>query len=187
MLMEVHCESSRSCFRNWEYRAWHLSVLKKILGMIPIAVPKRKERFKELQQLGFVVVSNLKEAATLGNSHCIVATDTANHVADGLAVLDLGFDLLLEKPMRVTPRHQIRAVALLKVDCEGGEYDIFFDSSARESLKKCRFLVVEIHPVTTGYDKYQLYMYLTNLGFKIVVAENPGNGCANFYCRNLNA
>ncbi|OGQ05101.1 MAG: hypothetical protein A2W61_03200 [Deltaproteobacteria bacterium RIFCSPLOWO2_01_44_7] len=79
----------------------HLSVLKMLPEIVPIAVPKRKERLKELQQLGFVTAADLKEAAALGSSFCIIATDTARHVDDGLMAFELGFDVLIEKPMAV--------------------------------------------------------------------------------------
>ena len=87
----------------------------------------------------------------------------------------------------ILTENKIGEVKLLKMDCEGSEYDILMQDNVKDCLKKCAFLIIEVHPVKMQYDKYQLYMHLANLGFKITVAESPGNGCADFYCRNLNA
>jgi len=80
--------------------------------------------------------------------------------------------------------HSLGQVKLLKIDCEGSEYAILFEEGAQEALRKCRFLIMEVHPVKTdGWDKYRVHSYLTNLGFQIQVVENSGNGCADFYCK----
>lgn len=78
----------------------------------------------------------------------------------------------------------ITQAKLLKVDCEGSEYDVLIAEDAKDLLRKCEFLILEAHPVASGHDKYQLYSYLMNLGFQIEVIDNPGNGCADFYCTN---
>ena len=80
--------------------------------------------------------------------------------------------------------HAIEEVGFLKIDTEGGEYEILFAEAAGDVLKKCHTLFLEVHPVTTDHDKYQLYAHLVNLGFRIKVIENLGNGCADFYCTN---
>lgn len=74
-------------------------------------------------------------------------------------------------------------IKFLKVDCEGGEYGVLMNPGAREFLQHCEFLLIETHPVNTGYDKFQLYHYLVDLGFQIQVKEHPVNGCAEFFCR----
>ena len=76
----------------------HLEVLRGISGVKPVAVPKRPLRASKLAQEGYAAVSHLDEA---GADLCIIATDTSSHVTDGIAALDLGLDLLVEKPLAV--------------------------------------------------------------------------------------
>lgn len=79
--------------------------------------------------------------------------------------------------------HAIDYVKLLKIDCEGGEYDILFADDTSETLRRCETLVLEVHPVRHRDNAtYELYRHLRSLGFQVTVFENPGNGCAGFCC-----
>lgn len=82
----------------------HLSVLKRMQGVYPVAISRRKERLIELKKQGFSTASDLTDAASQGVALCIIATDTMCHVNDGLLALDLGFNLLIEKPLAVDSR-----------------------------------------------------------------------------------
>ncbi len=77
----------------------HLSVLKRMARIRPIAVPLRLSRLDELRAGGYEAAATLDEACELGATHCIVATDTARHFRDGLAAVTLGLDVLVEKPL----------------------------------------------------------------------------------------
>ena len=79
----------------------HLNVLQSIENGLPIAVPKRPQRIEELEQAGFCTARGLEEAIEKGANLCVIATETGSHVADGLAAIDLGLDLLIEKPLAV--------------------------------------------------------------------------------------
>lgn len=76
----------------------HLEVATQLLGACAVAIPARPESFGELQRLGFATASSLREL--VGKARLvIVATETSRHLADGLQALDLGFDVLMEKPL----------------------------------------------------------------------------------------
>ena len=79
----------------------HLRTLAAIDAAMPIAIPLRAERRTELCQEGYETAVDLDEAVRLGAELCIVATSTARHVIDGIAALECGLDVLVEKPMAV--------------------------------------------------------------------------------------
>lgn len=79
----------------------HLDVLRRLGNVHPIAIPKRPERHAWLREAGFATAGDLPEAVHAGARLCIVATDTSQHVRDGLAASELGLDVLVEKPLAV--------------------------------------------------------------------------------------
>ncbi|OGR87978.1 MAG: hypothetical protein A3J74_03645 [Elusimicrobia bacterium RIFCSPHIGHO2_02_FULL_57_9] len=64
-----------------------------------IAVPVRASRLMELRRHGFQTAENLAAASKLGAKACVIATDTGRHLRDALTALDLGLDILVEKPL----------------------------------------------------------------------------------------
>ncbi len=79
----------------------HLELLRGFDGVRVVAVPVRAERARELNQAGFATAGDLDDAVRAGATHCVIATDTRRHVEDGLAAIDRGLDVLVEKPMAV--------------------------------------------------------------------------------------
>jgi FkbM family methyltransferase len=67
------------------------------------------------------------------------------------------------------------AIDLLKVDIEGAEHEILTDCESW--INKVRLMVVELHPVLTGFDVKKLKAKLEPLGF--VVFEKRLPFCAN--------
>lgn len=65
----------------------HLCALQKIEGVTAIPVSVRQEGLKALEKSGA--------------QYCIIASDTGRHLSDSLFALDLGMDLLVEKPLSV--------------------------------------------------------------------------------------
>jgi FkbM family methyltransferase len=61
---------------------------------------------------------------------------------------------------------------LLKVDCEGGEYDIFFHAPD-PVLRKIVRIVMEYHDECTEYSHTQLADFLRDRGFLIRLRPNP--------------
>jgi predicted dehydrogenase len=80
----------------------HLEALRQLDGVQPVAVPCRRERFRELEEAGYVTATDVKEAVQKwGAALCIVASDTGRHLEDSLSALHSGLDTLVEKPMGV--------------------------------------------------------------------------------------
>jgi predicted dehydrogenase len=77
----------------------HLAILNRTNGVRTVAVPKRPERAGELAKQGYETAGNLAEAQAKGAALCVISTDTGQHLEDGLAAIDAGLDVLLEKPM----------------------------------------------------------------------------------------
>ena len=79
----------------------HLKVLRGIETVEPIAVPKRAARVQEMERVGYLSAGYLDGAVQIGANLSIVASDTGEHLRDGLAALEAGLDVLMEKPMAI--------------------------------------------------------------------------------------
>jgi FkbM family methyltransferase len=80
-------------------------------------------------------------------SDSIFTAKNSQQATDGLTprmVDGWTFDELSE---RAFPNDDV--IDLCKIDVEGAEYDIFLSSSAHESICRCAYLVMEIHPHKT--------------------------------------
>jgi hypothetical protein len=61
---------------------------------------------------------------------------------------------------------------LLKVDCEGGEYDIFFHTPA-DTLRRIQRISMEYHDDCTPHSHGELADFLTQHGFTVTLRDNP--------------
>lgn len=77
----------------------HLEVLQAVGEGPPIAVPKRLTRVNQLEKAGYFTALDLDQAIREGANLCIIASDTSSHVEDGLAAVEHGLDVLVEKPL----------------------------------------------------------------------------------------
>lgn len=77
----------------------HLSVLRGIKGVRPVAIPNRPERAEELIRGGYDTAQSLEEVVNRGATLCVIATDTGRHVKDVVAAVENGLDALVEKPL----------------------------------------------------------------------------------------
>jgi len=82
----------------------HVKVLRQIEGLGPIAIPKRAHRLGELSEQGIQVARDIGEAVEKGATHCIIASDTGEHLRDALDAVRHGLEVLVEKPMAVNAR-----------------------------------------------------------------------------------
>lgn len=82
----------------------HLAALKRLEGVQPIAVPRRKERLSQLEDMGYHTAEDLDAAIQAGATLCIVATDTNRHIQDCHAAIDGGLNVLCEKPLAPNAR-----------------------------------------------------------------------------------
>lgn len=67
---------------------------------------------------------------------------------------------------------EINACDLIKLDCEGAEYDILFNTPP-EMLQRIDHFVMEYHDNTTKYNHTDLSQFLEKQGFQVDVYSNP--------------
>ena len=68
---------------------------------------------------------------------------------------------------------ELQAVDLLKIDCEGGEYDIILNSPTAV-FKNIKFLALEWHDnVIKGKNHLEIVTRLNELGFDVRIKPNP--------------
>lgn len=75
---------------------------------------------------------------------------------------------------QIFKKYKIRKCDFLKVDCEGGEYQIFKNAS-KDTLKKTKNIAFEIHffKKTNRSEYEKLKKKLQSNGFKLKEVENP--------------
>jgi FkbM family methyltransferase len=69
-------------------------------------------------------------------------------------------------------RLNVAQLDLLKLDCEGAEYPILFQTEPR-ALEKIRRIVMEYHDQIRGNNHRDLEQFLTQRGFRVRVVVNP--------------
>ena len=67
---------------------------------------------------------------------------------------------------------QIETCDYLKMDCEGGEYDILFNSST-ETLFKIKRICMEVHDGVTQFSRADMLTFLEGNGYRTKVTPNP--------------
>ena len=67
---------------------------------------------------------------------------------------------------------QLECCDYLKVDCEGAEYDIFFNAS-NSTLKKIRHICLEYHDGVTPHTHDELIQFFEGKGFRVRCVANP--------------
>ena len=77
----------------------HLQALRGIEGIVPIAVSRRPERIRELNDAGFTTASDIHRAVQAGAAFSIVATETAHHSEHARSAMNAGCAVLVEKPL----------------------------------------------------------------------------------------
>jgi FkbM family methyltransferase len=62
-------------------------------------------------------------------------------------------------------KEKIQTIDILKIDCEGAEYDIIYnlDNTIFSIIK---LIFIEIHPINKGYNPKKLIRYIEDMGFK---------------------
>jgi len=85
--------------------------------------------------------------------------------AEAISVQGLGLD-------DVFAVNALTTCDFLKMDCEGGEFDILFNASAA-TLQKIRNISLEYHNGVTKFSHQDLVDYLQQRGFQVIIASNP--------------
>jgi len=71
------------------------------LGYTPVLIPARSSRRDALKNEGYDVVKALDEVVDSAVA-CIIATETSRHVKDAIQAMNMGFRVLVEKPLGVS-------------------------------------------------------------------------------------
>jgi predicted dehydrogenase len=105
---------------------------------------------------GFTTASTLVEAVDLGASLGLIATETNRHLDDSVAALELGLDLLIEKPMAINGDQALK----LKTRAEELGRSIYVACVLRfsESLNTFKSMVPELGRVHSVRVEGQSYM-----------------------------
>jgi len=134
----------------------HLEVLRQIVGVRTVAIPWRQERIHDLKKAGYAVVERLEDAVCWGATLGIVATDTGRHVDDGLAAVENGLDVLVEKPMSTTAPEARRLWRA--ADAAGRKIFVGCVLRFSESLNTFRTLLGSIGPLHSVRIECQSYL-----------------------------
>jgi len=92
-------------------------------------------------------------------------TTNASRQADTISVQGLCLDDVLEG-------NAIEVCDFLKMDCEGGEFDILLNAS-EATLQKVKNICLEYHNGVTRFSHTDLIDYLQKMGFQVRTAPNP--------------
>ena len=77
----------------------HLQLIHNATDLRLAVLPIRRERRQELASFGVPVIESWGQAALLGATHAIIATDTWRHGADVIDAVKAGCQILVEKPI----------------------------------------------------------------------------------------
>jgi FkbM family methyltransferase len=73
---------------------------------------------------------------------------------------------------KIFSKYKIRQCDLMKLDCEGAEYDILFHCP-KVILRQIKNLILEYHEGYTGYTGKDLTGFLTRQGYRVHVKPHP--------------
>lgn len=82
----------------------------------------------------------------------------------------------------IIEKNKIKSIDVLKMDCEGAEYEILF-SSSDNVIKKIKRVVMEVHN-EKGHSINDLKIFLEKKGFKVEMGNSYGDGIRMLYAVN---
>ncbi|MCS7062379.1 MAG: FkbM family methyltransferase [Anaerolineae bacterium] len=100
--------------------------------------------------------------------HTTTPSAPAFNVAPTLEVACISLDTLFES-------NQLERCDYLKMDCEGGEYDILLNTSP-DTLHRIRRMCLEYHDGYSAYSHRDLEAHLISVGFQTACYANPAHG-----------
>ena len=97
----------------------------------------------------------------------VVQNSTANNGAGGETLTVETFTLA-----ELFKRTGVTCCDYLKMDCEGGEYDILF-TAAEETLQQVERICMEVHDGMTSHDRGEMIRFLQQHGYQTKLTLNP--------------
>ena len=76
--------------------------------------------------------------------------------------------------------NNLKKCSLLKIDCEGAEYEIF-ESATSDLLKKIKIICMEYHPNGNPLD---IKLKLEKNGFEVLIKKSTIQGIGYIYAQN---
>ncbi len=67
--------------------------------------------------------------------------------------------------------HKIATIDVLKIDCEGGEYDILLPLK-KHDLERIKFITMEYHEGLSPHNHHELHQHLEAAGFSVTCVPN---------------
>jgi FkbM family methyltransferase len=92
----------------------------------------------------------------------------AGHSLHGTAPADRQLSVESVTLEEILSRHAIESVDLLKMDCEGAEYEIL-ETASPETLSRIRRIAMEVHTLDESRTPARLAALLESLGFNVTV------------------
>jgi FkbM family methyltransferase len=84
---------------------------------------------------------------------------------------DIGINVQAVSLDEVFASNQLQQVDLVKLDCEGAEFDIILESDA-DTIRSIKRFIMEYHDSLPGRHHSQLVSHLEQLGYRVVATGN---------------
>jgi len=115
---------------------------------------------------------------TTGTGVAVRHSTAQNSEAADLAVIAVSLATVIQ---RIASKH----IDFLKMDCEGGEYDVLLKAD-NASLESISHICMEYHDDLTPHTHVELVQFLSEKGFDVKVYRNPAHTEIGFlYARKL--
>lgn len=122
-----------------------------------------------------------QQAVGAQNGQLTLKTGTGVAVRHSTAQVDAKGDITIESVTLDDVVDGIEAgmINFLKMDCEGGEYDILFHASDL-TLSKIQHICMEYHDDLTPHTHHELVTFLQDKGFTVRTHRNPAHTSIGF-------
>jgi len=129
----------------------------------------KANKLKNVTAYPFAVGGRKKELSlNTGSGEAVTFSTSSEHTADSSKMISVQAKNLAQ----IFKEEKIKKCDFLKMDCEGGEYDIFFNTPDR-IFSKLRYICMEYHDRITPYKGSDLAKFLKKKGFAVTLSVNP--------------
>jgi FkbM family methyltransferase len=119
-------------------------------------------------------LKTFKEAVSNIDGTCSLSKSTIHDTSARITNCECG-EIPLTSLHKVLNRFESQQIDLLKLDCEGSEFEILKDST---NLRKCKFITLEYH-IVKDEQLECLKTLLSNAGFNIIHTDKHNNSLGN--------
>lgn len=121
------------------------------------------------------------QAVGAENGQLSLMTGTGVAVRHSTSLSDAAGDIVVESIRLDDALDRISEdqIDFLKMDCEGGEYDILFHAS-EDALGRIRHICMEYHDDLKPHTHHELVTFLSEMGFMVKTYRNPAHSQIGF-------